>query len=103
MPSRAASLAPFALLFPLLGMAAEDPKPVPKTGACPPGYYSSGSYCVPSERAKPVIGKDGPCPPGYYSSGNYCQGQRDSKTVIEKVGPCPPGYYSSGNYCLGSR
>ena len=83
--------------------AAADIHPVPKTGACPPGYYSSGNYCVPNKSAKPVIGKDGPCPPGYYSSGNYCLGRPDSKTVIEKLGPCPPGYYSSGSYCMKSR
>ncbi len=100
---RAALLAALALLFSPLVTAAADPKPVPKTGACPPGYYSSGNYCVPNQSAKPVIGKDGPCPPGYYSSGNYCLGRPDSKTVIEKLGPCPPGYYSSGNYCLRSR
>lgn len=100
---RAALLAAFALLSTPLLTAAEDPKPVPKTGPCPPGYYSAGNYCVPNKSAKPVIGKDGPCPPGYYASGNYCLGRPDSKTVIEKRGPCPPGYYSSGNYCMKSR
>lgn len=99
----AALLAAFALLSTPLLTAAEDPKPVPKAGPCPPGYYSAGNYCVPNKSAKPVIGKDGPCPPGYYASGNYCLGRPDSKTVIEKRGPCRPGYYSSGNYCMKSR
>ena len=98
-----ALLSALTLIAPSLALAAEDIKPIPKTGPCPPGYYSSGNYCVPNKSAKPVIGKDGPCPPGYYSSGNYCLGRPDSKTVIEKLGPCPPGYYSSGNYCLQSR
>ncbi len=93
-------LAALALLPPLLVTAAEEPKPIPKTGACPPGYYSSGNYCVPRQDAKPVIDKQGACPPGYYSSGNYCLGRENAKTVIEKIGPCPPGYYSSGNYCM---
>ncbi len=100
---RAAVLAALAFLSPPLRTVAADHKPVPKTGPCPPGYYSSGNYCVPKKSAKPVIGKDGPCPPGYYSSGNYCLGWPDSETVIEKLGPCPPGYYSFGNYCLQSR
>ena len=40
---RVAPLAALALLsFPLV-TAAGDLKPVPKTGACPPGYYSSGN------------------------------------------------------------
>ena len=68
----AAPLAALVLLSPLLATAAGEIKPIPKTGACPPGYYSSGNYCVPNKSAKPVISKDGPCPPGYYSSGNYC-------------------------------
>ena len=100
---RVAPLAALVLLSSPLVTAAADLKPVPKTGACPPGYSSAGNYCVPNKSAKPVIGKDGPCPPGYYSSGNYCLARPDSKTVIEKLGPCPPGYYSSGNYCLQNR
>ena len=76
MSGRFAPLVALVLLSLTRFSAAADIQPVPKTGACPPGYYSSG---------------------------NYCLGRPDSKTVIEKLGPCPPGYYSSGNYCLQSR
>jgi hypothetical protein len=93
-------LAALLLLSPLTASAADDPKPIPKNGACPPGYYSSGHYCVPREQAKPVIAREGPCPPGYYSNGNYCMGRDNAKTVIEKIGPCPPGYYANGHYCV---
>ncbi len=55
------------LLLPLCSAAAEDAKPIPKVGACPPGYHGSGKYCVPPERVKPAIEKLGACPPGYYS------------------------------------
>ena len=45
---RAAPLAALALLTSLLATAAGEIKPIPKTGACPPGYYSSGNYCLQS-------------------------------------------------------
>lgn len=76
--------------------------PVIKNGPCPPGYYTSGNYCTPGDRATPLIEKSGPCPPGYYTSGNYCAGRSDSRLAVPKVGPCPPGYYTSGNYCIKS-
>ena len=56
-----------------------SPMPLPKVGSCPLGYYSSGSYCVPSERAgsREAIQKSGStCPLGWYSSGNYCMKSR---------------------------
>jgi hypothetical protein len=60
-------------------LAQQPVQPLPKVGSCPLGYYSSGSYCVPS------------------SGGN-------TKGAIEKSGrSCPLGYYSSGNYCVKSR
>jgi len=69
--------------FPLRSVAAEDAKPIPKLGTCPPGYHGSGKYCVPRERAKPAIEKLGACPPDYYSNGGYCVGGYNPKTVIE--------------------
>lgn len=89
-----------SLLFWVGGALAGDVKPIPKDGACPPGYYSSGKYCVPRKSANPVIEKQGACPPGYYSNGNYCVGRDNAKDVVEKLGACPPGYYSNGNYCV---
>ena len=60
--------------------AAQQPvQPLPKVGSCPLGYYSSGSYCVPSR------------------SGN-------TRGALEKNGgSCPLGFYSSGSYCVQSR
>jgi hypothetical protein len=89
-----------SLLLWVASAPAADVKPIPKDGACPPGYYSSGNYCVPRKTANPVIGKQGACPPGYYSNGNYCVGRDNAKEVVEKLGACPPGFYSSGNYCV---
>ncbi|MCC7280268.1 MAG: hypothetical protein IT487_18385 [Chromatiaceae bacterium] len=92
-----------SLLFWVGGALAGDVKPIPKDGACPPGYYSSGKYCVPRKSANPVIEKQGACPPGYYSNGNYCVGRDNAKDVVEKLGACPPGYYSNGNYCVSRK
>jgi hypothetical protein len=53
--------------------AAAQPLPVPKTGVCPSGYASSGSYCVPvSDRAPRAIPKVGPCPSGWADNGHFC-------------------------------
>jgi len=92
-----------SLLFWVASALAGDVKPIPKAGACPPGYYSSGKYCVPRKSANPVIEKHGACPPGYYSNGNYCVGRDNAKDVVEKLGACPPGYYSNGNYCVARK
>jgi hypothetical protein len=47
--------------------------PLPKVGACPSGYRSEASYCVPlSDRAPPVVIKSGQCPSGWRQSGSYC-------------------------------
>ena len=48
-----------SLLFWVASALAGDVKPIPKAGACPPGYYSSGNYCVPRKAAHPVIEKHG--------------------------------------------
>jgi hypothetical protein len=54
-----------ATLVLLLAAAAAQPLPVPKTGVCPSGYASSGSYRVPvSDRAPRAVPKVGACPSG---------------------------------------
>lgn len=62
----------FLLLAQAIIIPIEDPKPIKKSGPCPPGYYSIGNYCSPGNNPKTVIEKSGPCPPGYYGSGKYC-------------------------------
>jgi hypothetical protein len=56
----------------ILLFAAADP--LPRVGTCPLGYYSSGSYCVPtSGSSQRAIEKQGmSCPLGWYSSAGYC-------------------------------
>ena len=49
-------------------LAQQPVQPLPKVGSCPLGYYSSGSYCVPSGRGntKGAIEKSGrSCSLGY--------------------------------------
>jgi hypothetical protein len=54
-------------------VADAEPLPVPKTGTCPSGYASGGSYCTPtSDRAPRAIPKVGVCPGNWSSSGAYC-------------------------------
>jgi hypothetical protein len=83
-------------------------QPLPKVGGCPLGYYSSGSYCVPSSsgNTRGAIEKGGnSCPLGFYSSGNYCLSSPTSdREAIQKTGKsCPLGWFSSGSYCVKSR
>ncbi|MCP9779419.1 MULTISPECIES: hypothetical protein [Cyanobium] len=107
--SRNPLLIAFALSALAAGSAlAQQPvQPLPKVGSCPLGYYSSGSYCVPSGGAnsRGAIEKSGGCPLGFYSSGNYCVSSPSSnREAIQKAGnSCPLGYYGSGNYCVKSR
>jgi len=84
--------------------ASPPPQPLIRNNSCPPGYYSSGAYCVPNNNAKFAIERNGSCPSGYYSSGNYCVASSDdSKLVIPRISYCPSGYYSSGNYCVSNK
>jgi hypothetical protein len=54
-------------------VATAQPLPVPKTGVCPSGYASSGSYCTPtSDRAPRAVPKVGTCPGNWSSTGSYC-------------------------------
>jgi hypothetical protein len=79
-------------------------QPVPKQGACPSGYHTSGGYCVPSSgSARPALPKIGACPSGYHTSGDYCLGSSPAaKPAVEKRGACPSGYHTSGAYCLAN-
>jgi len=48
-------------------LAQQPVRPLPKVGGCPPGYYTSGDYCMPSSSgsARGAIEKvGGSCPPG---------------------------------------
>jgi len=99
------ALAP-ALISGIL-VAQQPVQPLPKVGSCPLGYYSSGSYCVPSSggNTRGAIEKSGSCPLGFYSSGNYCvSSPSNNREAIQKTGnSCPLGYYGSGSYCVKSR
>ena len=89
-------------------LAQQPVRPLPKVGGCPLGYYSSGSYCVPSStgNTRGAIEKSGnSCPLGFYSSGNYClSSPSNDREAIQKTGnSCPLGWFSSGSYCVKSR
>ena len=94
-------------LLPSAGLAQQPVQPLPKVGSCPLGYYSSGSYCVPSGsgNSRGAIEKSGSCPLGFYSSGNYCvSSPSNEREAIQKTGKgCPLGWYSFGGYCVKSR
>ena len=65
----------FFLLASPAALAQQTVQPLPKVGSCPLGYYSSGSYCVPSRsgNARGALEKSGgSCPLGFYTSGSYC-------------------------------
>ena len=68
-----------SLYIPLIALAVATmtahAQPIERIGAaCPPGYYRSGSYCMPGAGYKnPAIPKAGyTCPPGHYQNGKYC-------------------------------
>ena len=85
----------------MLGPALAEPLPVPKPpgsgSACPYGYYSSGSFCVPFRGAQDVIAKPPyGCPFGWTSSGSFCVPNGGTSRS------CPPGWITSGSLCLQS-
>jgi hypothetical protein len=89
-------------------LAQQAVHPLPKVGGCPLGYYSSGSYCVPSKsgNTRGALEKSGSgCPLGFYASGNYCvSSPSNNREAIQKTGnSCPLGWYSSGSYCVKNR
>ena len=77
--------------------------PVPKVGACPSGYSTSGNYCAPGGSARFALAKVGACPSGYSTSGAYCLAGTGARHAVPKTGSCPSGYSTSGEYCLSSR
>ena len=80
--------------------------PVAKSGPCPSGYSSQGSYCVPGRNAREVLPKHGACPSSWSSQGNYCVAGKNAHKAKPKSGPCPSGWSSQGHYCVagsGSR
>lgn len=111
MPQLRQSLLASALLVLSTGPAAlaqQPVQPLPKVGGCPLGYYSSGSYCVPSKggNTRGALEKSGgSCPLGFYSSGNYCvSSPSGNREAIRKTGhSCPLGWFSSGSYCVKNR
>jgi len=89
-------------------MAQQPVRPLQKVGGCPLGYFSSGSYCVPSKsgNTRGAIEKSGSsCPLGFYSSGNYClSSPSNNREAIQKAGSsCPLGWSTSGSYCVKNR
>jgi hypothetical protein len=80
-----------------------EPRPVPREGACPSGYWTSGDYCMPGPTAAYAIRREGSCPTGYSSSGQYCLAGPNAEFAIPRSGACPSGYSTSGNYCLGKH
>ncbi|PWL22903.1 hypothetical protein CWE17_11960 [Synechococcus sp. BS56D] len=104
------ALLPLGLIVSLgpVAIAQQPVQPLTKVGGCPLGYYSSGSYCVPSKsgNTRGALEKTGnSCPLGFYSSGNYCvSSPSNNREAIQKQGnSCPLGWYSSGSYCVKSR
>jgi len=90
-----------------VALAQQPIQPIKKVGSCPLGYYTSGSYCVPSKgnSSRGAIEKNGGCPLGFYTSGGYCVSSPNSnRQVIQKTGSsCPLGWTTSGNYCTKSH
>jgi hypothetical protein len=98
-------LAMLMVLVPTAVVAQQPVRPLPKLGGCPLGYYSSGSYCVPSSsgNTRGAIEKMGnSCPLGFYASGGYCvSSPSNNREAIQKTGnSCPLGWFSSGSYCV---
>ena len=77
--------------------------PLPKVGACPSGYSTSGNYCTPGSSARFAVQKTGACPSGYSTSGAYCLAGSNARHAVPKAGSCPSGYSTSGDYCLSSK
>ena len=101
-------LTALVLLVPSAVMAQQPVQPLPKVGACPLGYYASGSYCVPSKSSntrRALQKAGGSCPLGFYSSGDYCvSSPSNQREAIQKTGSsCPIGWFSSGSYCVKSH
>lgn len=75
---------------------------VSKSGPCPVGYLTQGSYCVSQPDSGTVaVPKVGNCPIGYQTQGGYCVAtQEDAPKTVIKDGPCPVGFTTQGRYCV---
>jgi len=63
-----------ALIGPI-GPAQAEPLPVRNVGTCPDGYASGVDWCVPLPgTTRDAVQKIGHCPPGWITSGAYCLG-----------------------------
>lgn len=103
---RALPAALLALLGALCATSAAqalDAVTLPKVGACPSGYTTSGYYCRPGKQARYAIVVSGACPSGYQVSGNYCLAGQRARHALPNSGPCPNGYAVSGAYCLAVK
>jgi len=61
----------FALGF-FLAEFAKASETIEKIGDCPPGWSTSGKYCIPGKYAKYIVEKKGECPLGFRTAGKYC-------------------------------
>ena len=90
------------------GLAQQPVQPLPRSGGCRLGHYTSGGYCIPSKggNSRGAQEKSGiSCHLGFYASGNYCvSSPGNNREAIEKLGNAYPlGWHSSGSYCIKSR
>jgi hypothetical protein len=73
--ARWAAAAAIAALI-ITGAARAEPLPQPKPSgpgsSCPHGYFTSGSYCEPSQGAQDAVGAKWHMPFGWTSSGSFC-------------------------------
>jgi len=90
------------------GWAQQPVVPLPRRGACPLGYVTSGSYCTPAPggQSRGALERSGGsnCPLGFSASGSYCvSNPGNQRQAIPREGSiCPLGYLRSGSYCVES-
>ena len=83
--------------------------PLPRRGACPLGYVTSGAYCTPAPggQSRGALERSGGsnCPLGFSASGSYCvSNPGNQRQAIPREGSnCPLGYLRSGSYCVETR
>ena len=59
-------------IFMLATFPAHSSETIEKIGECPPGWSTSGKYCVPGKYAKYIMERRGECPIGFQTAGKYC-------------------------------
>lgn len=60
------------IAFATVSVAKDYGEILPKVKSCPPGYRTSGSYCIPIKNTNETVTKIKTCPRGYRTSGSYC-------------------------------